>query len=90
MLVWFVCWLDYFVGGTLWLLGLVNACGGTKKGYGWVCKQWGSDLPLSKAAGGNYRGIVVLIVAAEAELLLQCLSVTEGDPLPSREVVVVG
>lgn len=63
---------------------------GQRRDMDGMCKQWGSDLPLSKAAGGNYRGIVFLIVAAEAELLLQCLSVTEGDPLPSREVVVVG
>lgn len=55
-----------------------------------VPAQWGSDLPLTKVAGGNYTGIVVLIVAAEAELLLQCVSVTEGDPLPSGEVVVLG
>lgn len=55
-----------------------------------VPAQWGSDLPLSKVAGGNYTGIVVLIVAAEAELLLQCVSVTEGDPLPSGEAVVLG
>lgn len=55
-----------------------------------VPAQWGSDLPLSKVVGGNYTGIVVLIVAAEAELLLQCVSVTEGDPLPSGEVAVLG
>lgn len=43
-----------------------------------------------QSSRGNYTGIVVLIVAAEAELLLQCVSVTEGDPLPSGEVVVLG
>lgn len=54
-----------------------------------VQAQWGSNLPLSKVAGGNYTGIVILIVGAEAELLLKCVSMAEADPLPSREVVVM-